>query len=105
MRAASFRSWSSDWIAVSRIRRANGIHCHDTISTIEVSGSSENQSTTPRPSERVIQAKIPFTGCISMFFQLSALTVGITNNGALARTRAQQGPKKYWTQRRGVGEG
>ena len=42
----------------------------------------------------MIQANRPFTGCISMFFQIRALTVGITKNGAIANRRATPWPTK-----------
>ena len=60
--------------------------------TIEVSGRSANQSIAGRPSERAMKANRPFTGCISRFFQISALTVGITKNGAITSRRAMPRP-------------
>ncbi|PZV03270.1 MAG: hypothetical protein DCF32_14095 [Leptolyngbya sp.] len=55
---------------------------------IASSGKSANQSIGPRPSPRVIWANSPLTGCISMFFQIRALTVGMTKSGEIASTRA-----------------
>ena len=37
-------------------------------------------------------ANSPFTGCISMFFQIRALTVGMTKKGAMAKRRATPRP-------------
>ena len=64
---------------------------------IEVSGRFANQSIGPSPRLVVIQANSPFTGCISMFFQISALTVGMTKNGAIASRRATPQPKNSWS--------
>ena len=50
-------------------------------------GQVVNQSITGRWSELEIQANSPETGFISMFFQTSPLTVGITKNGAITITR------------------
>ena len=43
MRAASFCSLSSDWMAVSRISSANGSHCQATMMMTEVSGQSAEE--------------------------------------------------------------
>ncbi|MDT4864428.1 hypothetical protein FQZ97_991900 [compost metagenome] len=61
---------------------------------IEAIGNCENQSITGRPKLREINAKKPFTGCISKFFQISADTVGMTKNGAMTKSRAMFLPKK-----------
>jgi hypothetical protein len=90
--AASFCSWSSDWIAVKRIRNANGSHCHATIRMTANNGYSANQSIGVMPIERIAMATRPYTGCRIMFFQISALTVGITKNGAIANRRATPMP-------------
>ena len=92
IRAASFCSLSSDWMAVSRIRSANGSHCQATMMITEVSGKLPKKSITGSPSEREKNANSPLTGCISMFFQISALTVGMTKNGAIANRRATPRP-------------
>jgi hypothetical protein len=92
MRAASTCSRSSDWIAVRRISVANGTHCQATMMPIEVSGQTPNQSTTPRCNERVMNANSPLTGCIRRFFQINALTVGMTKNGAITSRRATERP-------------
>ena len=39
------------------------------------------------PTDLASQAKSPETGCISRFFQISALTVGITKKGAMTMRR------------------
>ena len=51
------------------------------------SGILAKKSTAPSPSDRVIHENMPKTGFISMFFQIRALTVGITKNGAITRKR------------------
>ena len=64
--------------------------------TTESIGQFVNQSTTGRPSEFEIHANSPDTGFISMFFQTSALTVGMTKNGAITMTRTKFCPKIGW---------
>src|SRR3954449_10436186 len=81
--AASFCSSSSDCIAVSKISVANGSHCQDTIRITASSGASVNQSIGVNPNTEAIHANSPDTGCISRFFQTSALTVGITMVGGV----------------------
>ena len=61
---------------------------------IEVSGSVPNQSSGGRPTMRARKAKSPLTGCISRFFQTSALTVGMTKKGEIISTRAMPRPGK-----------
>ena len=95
--AASFCSSSSDWIAVSRISVAKGSHCQATITMMAVSGASANQSIGCSPTDFMIQAKKPDTGCISMFFHTSALTVGMTKNGAMTMMRTKPRPKIGWS--------
>jgi hypothetical protein len=92
IRAASFCSLSSDWMAVSRIRRAKGVHCQATMMTIEANGKLPKKSMAGKPSPRAMLANSPFTGCISMFFQIRALTVGMTKKGAMAKRRATPRP-------------
>ena len=79
-------------MAVSRIRSANGSHCQATMMMIDESGKVPKKSIGGRPSRRAKNANRPFTGCISMFFQMSALTVGMTKNGAMANSRATPRP-------------
>ena len=67
--------------------------------TTEVSGRLPNQSIGGRPSAVVNKANRPLTGCISMFFQISALTVGMTKNGAITSRRAMPRPKNSWSNR------
>ena len=69
IRAASFCSLSSDWMAVSRISSAKGSHCQATMMMTEVSGKLPKKSIAGRPKERAKNANSPLTGCISMFFQ------------------------------------
>jgi hypothetical protein len=49
------------------------------------------------PKLFAIQAKSPFTGCISMFFQISAETVGMTKKGAITSKRTMPCPKNGWS--------
>ena len=91
--AASFCSWSSDCRAVSRMSVAKGSHCQATIRQIATSGASANQSIGCSPTSFASQANRPETGCISRFFQISALTVGITKNGAITMSRTMPCPK------------
>ncbi len=53
----------------------------------ETIGQLVNQSMGDRPSDMAIQAKSPETGFISRFFHTSALTVGMTKNGAITIRR------------------
>ena len=39
-----------------------------------------------------MNANSPLTGCISRFFQISALTVGMTKNGMMISRRATERP-------------
>ena len=94
MRAASLRSGSSAWMAVSRMSAAKGSHCQATMMMIEASGAWENQSMGSNPTLVRRKLMTPLAGCISMFFQTSALTVGMTKNGAIISTRATPRPKK-----------
>ena len=95
--AASFCSRSSDCSAVKRISVAKGSHCQATIRMTESSGAWANQSIGAKPSEFAIQAKKPETGCISRFFQTSALTVGMMKNGAITISRTMPWPKIGWS--------
>ena len=72
---------------MSRISVANGSHCQATIRITANSGASVNQSIGVSPTSFASQANRPDTGCISRFFQTSALTVGITKNGAITISR------------------
>jgi RHS repeat-associated protein len=91
--AASFCSSSSDWMAVRRMSVAKGSHAQDTMMMMAVSGKCANQSMGCRPTDCMIQAKRPETGCMSMFFQTSALTVGMMKNGAITMSRTMLRPK------------
>ena len=90
--AASFCSSSWDCSAVSRISVANGSHCQATIRITANKGALVNQSIGVAPNSVAIQANSPETGCISRFFQTSALTVGITKNGAITISRTTLRP-------------
>ena len=92
MRAASRSSGLRDCKAGSRISTANGVHSQATITTMAISGMDAKKSTVPSPSERVIQANMPNTGFMSMFFQIRALTVGIMKNGAITSRRQMLRP-------------
>ena len=82
---------------MSRIRVANGSHCQATIRITASSGASVNQSIGVTPNSVAIQANSPETGCISRFFQTSALTVGITKNGAITISRTMLRPITGWS--------
>ena len=69
------------------MRVANGNHCQATIRITASMGASLNQSIGVAPNSVAIQANSPETGCINRFFQTSALTVGITKNGAITIKR------------------
>jgi hypothetical protein len=57
-----------------------------------VMGYSANQSTGCNPNSLENHPKMPLIGCINKFFQISALTVGITKKGAMANSRATPRP-------------
>ena len=90
--AASFCSSSWDCSAVSKMRVANGSHCQATIRITANKGASLNQSIGVAPTSVATQANSPDTGCIKRFFQTSALTVGITKNGAITIKRTMLRP-------------
>src|SRR3984893_5681362 len=75
---------------------ANGSHCQETIRMTASKGASLNQSIGVAPNSVAIQANSPETGCISRFFQTSALTVGITKNGAITISRTTLRPRTGW---------
>ena len=56
-----------------------------------------NQTTGSNPNSRAIQAKSPESGFISRFFQTSALTVGMTKNGAITISRSAFCPNTGWS--------
>ena len=56
-----------------------------------------NQTIGEKPSERAIQANRPESGFISRFFQTSALTVGMTKNGAITMSRITFWPNTGWS--------
>src|SRR5260221_13446715 len=88
--ADSFCSSSWDCSAVSRMRVANGSHSQATIRITANKGASVNQSIGVMPNSVAPQANNPETGCISRFFQTSALTDGITKNGAITINRTNR---------------
>ena len=55
------------------------------------------------PNSVAIQANSPETGCISRFFQTSALTVGITKNGAITINRTMLRPITGWSSKSASG--
>ena len=71
---------------------AKGSHCQATIRITASIGASLNQSIGVTPNKFAIQANSPETGCINRFFQTSALTVGITKNGAITISRTTLRP-------------
>ena len=56
-----------------------------------------NQTIGSTPSDRAIQANSPESGFISRFFQTSALTVGMTKNGAITISRTMFCPNTGWS--------
>ena len=74
------------------MRVANGSHCQATIRITANKGTSLNQSIGVAPTSVATQANSPETGCIKRFFQISALTVGITKNGAITIKRTMLRP-------------
>ena len=56
-----------------------------------------NQTIGWKPSDRAIQANSPESGFISRFFHTSALTVGMTKNGAITMSRRIFWPKTGWS--------
>src|SRR6516225_5449629 len=86
--AASFCSSSSDCSAVNRMRLANGSHSQETTMITDSIGQLVNQTIGWNPNDRAIQANKPESGFIKRFFHTSALTVGITKNGAITMSRS-----------------
>ena len=70
------------------MRLANGSHSHETMRITESIGQLVNHTGVGRPSDLVTQVKSPDSGFISRFFQTSALTVGMTKNGAMTISRS-----------------
>ena len=96
--AASFCSSSCDCSAVSRMRVANGSHCQATIRITANNGTSLNQSigvAAQRASRSRRTVRTPDAS--SRFFQTSALTVGITKNGAITIKRTMLRPTTCWS--------
>ena len=56
-----------------------------------------NQTIGENPSDLAIQANRPESGFISRFFQTSALTVGMTKNGAITMSRSRFWPNTGWS--------
>src|SRR6202790_5726623 len=79
------------------MRVAKGSHSQETIRITANKGASVNQSIGVTPNDVAIQANSPDTGCISSFFQTSALTVGITKNGAITISRTKLRPITGWS--------
>ena len=82
---------------MSSVSTAKGSHCQETIKTIEVNGAMPNQLIGLSPTLRMRKATIPFSGSSNISFQIRALTVGITKNGATTITRVTDLPKKSWS--------
>ena len=60
-------------------------------------GQLVNQTIGSNPKDRAIQANNPESGFISRFFHTSALTVGITKNGAITIRRSTFRPNTGWS--------
>ena len=75
------------------MRLANGSHSHETMMITDSMGQLVNQTIGSNPSDRAIQANSPESGFIRRFFHTSALTVGMTKNGAITINRNTFWPK------------
>ena len=64
-----------------------GVHCQTAMAIMPGLGATASTSKRPSPSEVVTQLNRPKTGLSSMFFQTTALTVGMTKNGAISSER------------------
>ena len=60
-------------------------------------GQLVNQTMGSKPKDRAIQANSPESGFISRFFHTSALTVGMTKNGAMTMSRSIFSPNTGWS--------
>ena len=60
-------------------------------------GQLVNQTIGSNPKDRAIQANNPESGFISRFFHTSALTVGMTKNGAITISRNTFWPNTGWS--------
>ncbi len=76
---------------------AKGSHCQATIRMTASIGASLNQSIGSTPTSVESHASRPETGCSSRFFQTSALTVGMTKNGAITISRTMLRPITGWS--------
>jgi len=60
-------------------------------------GQLVNQTIGWNPNDRAIQANSPESGFMRRFFQTSALTVGMTKNGAITMSLSTFWPKTGWS--------
>ena len=60
-------------------------------------GQLVNQTMGSNPNDRAIQANSPESGFIRRFFHTSALTVGMTKNGAMTMSRRTFSPNTGWS--------
>jgi hypothetical protein len=65
--------------------------------TTDSMGQLVNQTMGSNPNDRAIQANSPESGFISRFFHTSALTVGMTKNGAMTMSRSTFSPNTGWS--------
>src|SRR5580700_1715432 len=79
------------------MRLANGNHSQETTMITDNMGQLVNQTIGWKPSDFAIQANSPESGFIKRFFQTSALTVGMTKNGAITMSRSTFRPNTGWS--------
>src|SRR5580698_4381746 len=79
------------------MRLANGSHSQETTMITESIGQLVNHTIGSKPRDRAIQANKPESGFINKFFHTSALTVGMTKNGAITMSRQMFSPNTGWS--------
>src|SRR6202041_3733391 len=79
------------------MRLAKGSHSHETTMMTDSIGQLVNQTIGSNPNDRAIQANKPESGFINKFFHTSALTVGMTKNGAITMSRKMFSPNTGWS--------
>src|SRR6516162_6805940 len=79
------------------MRLANGSHSQETTMMTDSIGQLVNHTIGWKPSDRAIQANSPESGFINRFFHTSALTVGMTKNGAITISLSTFWPKTGWS--------
>src|SRR5258708_30850136 len=92
--AASRTSSGMDCKLASRTSITNGVHSQATINVTLSRGKEENQGTAGKPTACNPQSITPKLGLNNRFFQMSAITDGVTRNGTVARPRNTFFPRK-----------